>query len=95
MKPFGRNQNKDKDVEKPIKDKDVEKPIITYHAKYIGVLSSNKSFPHEEGAYANIYEDRISVELLKSKFRTMIPYKSMTDIRKVDTGKKSIQEHMP
>jgi hypothetical protein len=79
MKFFGRNKNKDEDV---------EKPIVTYHAKYIGVLSSNKSFPHEEGAYVNIYEDRIGVELLKRKFRTIIPYKSMTDIRSVDTGKK-------
>jgi hypothetical protein len=79
MKLFGRNQNKDKDI---------EKPIITYHAKYVGVLSSNKSFPTEEGAYVNIYEDRIGVELLKRKFRTIIPYKSMTDIRSVDTGKK-------
>ena len=79
MKLFRRDQNKDEDV---------EKPNVTYHAKYIGVLSSNKSFPHEEGAYVNIYEDRIGVELQKRKFRTMIPYKSMTDIRSVDTGKK-------
>ncbi|MGB7678341.1 MAG: hypothetical protein WBL49_05985, partial [Nitrososphaeraceae archaeon] len=79
MKLFRRDQNKDEDV---------EKPNVTYHAKYIGVLSSNKSFPHEEGAYVNIYEDRIGVELLKRKFRTIIPYKSMTDIRSVDTGKK-------
>jgi hypothetical protein len=47
MRFFGRNQNKDKDVEKLIKDKDVKKPIITYYANYIGVLSSNKSFPTE------------------------------------------------
>ena len=67
MKFFGRNQNKDKDVEKPIKDKDVEKPIITYYANYIGVLSSNKSFPTEERANVNIYEDRIGVELQKKK----------------------------
>jgi Short C-terminal domain len=79
MKLFGRNQNKDKDV---------EKPIITYYAKYIGVLSSNKSIRTEERAYVNIYEDRIGVELQKRKFRTIIPYKSMTDIRSVDTGKK-------
>jgi hypothetical protein len=79
LKLFRRDQNKDEDV---------EKPIVTYHAKYIGVLSSNKSFPHEESAYVNIYEDRIGVELQKRKFRTMIPYKSMTDIRSVDTGKK-------
>ena len=45
MKFFGRNQNKNKDEEKPIKVKDAEKPIITYYANYIGVLSSNKSFP--------------------------------------------------
>jgi hypothetical protein len=88
MKVFGRNQNKDKDVEKLIKDKDVAKPIITYYANYIGVLSSNKLFPAEERAYVNIYEDRIGVELQKRKFRTIIPYKSMTDIRSVDTGKK-------
>ena len=63
MKLFGRNQNKDKDV---------EKPIITYYAKYIGVLSSNKSYPLEEGAYVHIYEDRVDVEFLKSKARTII-----------------------
>ena len=88
MKFFGRNQNKDKDVEKPNKEKDTEKPIITYYANYIGVLSSNKSFPTEERANVNIYEDRIGVELQKRKFRTIIPYKSMTDIQSVDTGKK-------
>jgi hypothetical protein len=58
LKLFRRDQNKDEDV---------EKPIVTYHAKYIGVLSSNKLFPHEEGAYVNIYEDRIGVELQKKK----------------------------
>ena len=88
MKFFGRNQNKDKDVEKPNKEKDTEKPIITYYANYIGVLSSNKSFPTEERANVNIYEDRIGVELQKRKFRTIIPYESMTEIRSVDTGKK-------
>ena len=56
MKLFRRNQNKD-----------VEKPIITYYAKYIGVLSSNKSFLIEESTDVHIYEDRIVVELLKKK----------------------------
>ena len=86
MKLFRRNQNKD-----------VEKPIIIYYAKYIGVLSSNKSFRTEERANVNVYEDRIGVELQKRKFRTMIPYKSMTDIRSVDTGKKveTLWKHMP
>lgn len=88
MKLFGRNQNSDEGVEKPVKRSDEEKPIVTCHAKYIGVLSSNKSFPAEDDAYVNIYEDRIGVELLKRKFKTIIPYRSMTDIRKVDTAKK-------
>jgi hypothetical protein len=39
MKLFGRNKNKDKDV---------EKPIVLHYAKYVGVLSSNKSYPVEE-----------------------------------------------
>jgi hypothetical protein len=78
MKLFRRNQNKD-----------VEKPIITYYVKYIGVLSSNKSYPLEEGADVHIYEDRVVVELLKSKFKTTIPYKNMTDIQNVDAGKKA------
>lgn len=67
MKLFGRNQDMDEDVEKPIKDNDVEKPIVTYQAKYIVVLSSNKSFPTEDDAYVYIYEDRVGVELLKSR----------------------------
>ena len=70
MKLFRRNQNKDNDT--------VEKPIVTYYAKYIGVIRSNKSFPVEEGAYVHIYEDRIGVDLLESKFKTTIPYKNMT-----------------
>jgi hypothetical protein len=74
MKLFGRNQS--------MVDLKVEKPIVLYYAKYIGVLSSNKSYPVEEGAYVNVYEDRIVVELLKSKFKTTIPYKNMTDIQK-------------
>jgi hypothetical protein len=77
MKLFRRNQ-----------DKDVEKPIITYYVKYIGVLSSNKSYPLEEGADVHIYEDRVVVELLKNKFKTTIPYKNMTDIQNVDAGNK-------
>ena len=77
MKLFRRNQNKD-----------VEKPIITYYVKYIGVLSSNKSYPLEEGADVHIYEDRVVVELLKGKFKTTIPYKNMTEIQNVDAGKK-------
>jgi hypothetical protein len=72
MKLFGRDQNKG--------NENVEKPIVTHYAKYIGVLSSNKSYPVEEGAYVHFYEDRISVELLKSKVKTEIPYKNMTDI---------------
>jgi hypothetical protein len=51
--------------EKPIKDKELEKPINNYYSNYIGVLSSNKSFPTEDRAYVNIYEDRIGVELQK------------------------------
>jgi Short C-terminal domain len=77
MKLFRRNQNKD-----------VEKPIITYYVKYIGALSSNKSYPLEEGADVHIYEDRVVVELLKSKFKTTIPYKNMIDIQNVNAGNK-------
>jgi Short C-terminal domain len=80
MKIFRRNQHKDK-----VK---VEKPIVTYWPKYIGVLGSNKSLPVEERANVHIYEDRIGVELLKSKFRTVIQYKNMTDIENVDAGNK-------
>ena len=79
LKLFGRNQNKDEDV---------EKPIVLHYAKYIGVLSSNKSYPLEEGAYVRIFEDRIQVDLYKSKFKTEIPYKNMTEIQNVDAGKK-------
>jgi hypothetical protein len=80
MKLFRRNQSMD--------ELNVEKPIVLYYAEYIGVLSSNKSYPVEEGAYVNVYEDRIVVELLKSKFKTTIPYKNMTDTQNVDAGKK-------
>jgi hypothetical protein len=56
MKLFRRNQNKEK-----------EKPIVLHYAKYIGVLSSDKSYPTEEGAYVDFYEDRVVIDLLKSK----------------------------
>lgn len=36
----------------------------------------------------HIYEDRIVVELLKSKFQTAITYKNMTDVENVDAGNK-------
>ena len=78
MKLFGRDQNKE----------NVEKPIVLHYAKYIGVLSSDKSYPLEEGAYVRIFEDRIQVDLYKSKFKTEIPYKNMTEIQNVDAGKK-------
>ena len=78
MKFFGRNQNKE----------NVEKPIVLHYAKYIGVLGSNKSYPTEEGAYVNFYEDRVVIDLLKSKHQTVIPYKNMTEIQNVDAGKK-------
>ena len=71
-----------------IKNKDAEKRIVLHYAKYIGVLSSNKSHPLEEGAYVHFYEDRVVVELLKSKHRTVIPYKNMTEIQNLDAGKK-------
>jgi hypothetical protein len=74
------NQSKD--------DNKVEKPIVTHYAKYIGALSSNKSYPLEEGAYTYFYEDRTIVELLKSKYKTTIPYKNMTEVENVDAGKK-------
>jgi hypothetical protein len=80
MKLFGRNQSMD--------NLNVEKPIVLYYAKYIGVLSSNKSYPVEEGAYVNVYEDRMDVDLPKSKFKTTVPYKNMTDIQNVDAGNK-------
>ena len=80
MKLFGRDQNKDKD--------DVEKSIIYYYAKQIGVLGTNVSSPIEEGAHVHIYEDRIEVELLKDKSRTIILYKNMTDLQNLDAGDK-------
>ena len=80
MKLFGRDKSKDKGNE--------EKPIVFHYAKYIGVLGSNKSLPLEEGAYVHIFEDKIIVELLKSKVRIKIPYESMTDLQHVDAGKK-------
>jgi hypothetical protein len=80
MKLFRRNQNKDNNT--------VEKPNFTYYAKYLGVLSSNKSLPTNEGTYVHIYEDKVVVELLKSKSKTAIPYKNMTDIQNVDAGNK-------
>jgi hypothetical protein len=70
--------NKDKFLKLFGKGKDkepIEKPIVLYYAKYIGVLRSNKFFPTEEGAYVRIYEDRIEIELLKSKFQVAIPIK--------------------
>ena len=79
MKLFGRNKNKDKDV---------EKPIVLHYTKYIGVLSSNKSYPLEEGAYVNFYEDRVDIDLLKRKHQTVIPYKNMIETQNVDAGKK-------
>jgi hypothetical protein len=77
MKLFRRNQNKD-----------VEKPVVTYYAKYLGVLGSNKSLPTNKSTYVHIYEDKVVVELLKSKSKTAIPYKNMTDIQNVDAGNK-------
>jgi hypothetical protein len=69
-------------------NKDAENRIVLYYAKYIGVLSSNKSYPLEEGAYVHFYEDRVVLELLKSKHRTVIPYKNMTEIQNLDAKKK-------
>jgi hypothetical protein len=69
-------------------DEDGEKPIVLYYAKYIGVLSSNKSYPVEEGAYVKFYEDRLVIELLKRKYKTTIPYKNMTKVENIDAGKK-------
>ena len=78
MKLFRGDQNKE----------NIEKPIVTHYAKYIGVLSSNKSYPTEEGAYVKFYEDRIVIDLLKSKHQTVIPYENMTEIQNLDAGKK-------
>jgi hypothetical protein len=78
MKLFRRDQN----------EENVEKPIVTHYAKYIGVLSSNKSYPLEEGAYVKFYEDRVVVDLLKSKHQTVVPYKNITEIQNFDAGKK-------
>ena len=81
LKLFGKGKDE--------KDKEpIEKPIVLYCAKYIGVLGSNKSFPTEEGAYVRINEDRIDIEILKSKFQTAIPYKNMTDVENIDAGNK-------
>jgi hypothetical protein len=57
MKLFRRDQNKE----------NVEKLIVLHYAKYIGVLSSNKSYPTEEGVYVNFYEDRVVIDLLGFK----------------------------
>jgi hypothetical protein len=78
MKLFRRDQDKE----------NVEKPIVIHYAKYTGVLSSNKSYPLEEGAYVKFYEDRVVVDLLKSKHQTVVPYKNMTEVQNVDAGKK-------
>ena len=78
MKLFRRDQNKE----------NVEKPIVTHYAKYIGVLSSNKSYPLEEGAYVKFYEDRVVIDLLKSKHQITVPYKNITEIQNFDAGKK-------
>jgi hypothetical protein len=80
LKLFGRDKNKDKDNE--------EKPIVFYYAKQIGVLGTNISLPIEEDAYVYLYEDRIDVKLLKRESRTVIPYKSMTDLQNMDAGNK-------
>jgi hypothetical protein len=80
MKLFRRDKNKGKE--------NVEKPIVLHYAKYIGLLSSNKSYPLEEGAYVDFYEDRVVINLLKSKHQTVIPYKNMTEIQNVDARKK-------
>jgi hypothetical protein len=54
MKFFGMGKNKE----------NVEKPIVLHYAKYIGVLSSNKSYPLEEGAYVDFYEDRVLLNII-------------------------------
>ena len=56
MKLFRRDQNKE----------NVERLIVIHYAKYIGVLSSNKSYPLEEGAYVKFYEDRVVIDLLNT-----------------------------
>jgi hypothetical protein len=81
MKLFGKDKNKDKDG-------DEEKPIVFYYAKYVGVLGSDKSLPVDEGSYVYLFEDKIVVELLKSKIRITIPYRNMTDLQNVDAGNK-------
>lgn len=81
MKLFRKDKNKDKDG-------DEEKPIIFYYAKYVGVLGSDKSRPVDEGSYVYLFEDKIVVELLKSKIRITIPYRNMTDLQNVDAGNK-------
>ena len=80
MKLFVRDKNKDKDNE--------VKPIIRYYAEYIGVLGSNKSLLVDEDSYVSIFEDRLYIELLKSKVKIIIPYVSMTDIQHVDAERK-------
>ena len=51
-------------------------------------MGSNKSLPTNEGTYLHIYEDKVVIELLKSKSKTTIPFKNMTDIQNVDAGNK-------
>jgi hypothetical protein len=86
LKLFGRDKSKDNDNEE--EDNEEEKPIVFYYAKYIGVLGTNKSLPVDEDSYVYIFEDRIDIELLKSKTRVTIPYRSMTDLQNVDAGNK-------
>ena len=40
------------------------------------------------GAYVKFYEDRVVIDLLKSKHQTVIPYKNITEIQNFDAGKK-------
>jgi uncharacterized protein YueI len=66
----------------------VEKPIVIHYAKYLGLLSSKKLYPLEEDAYVKFYQDRVVIDLLKSKHQTVIPYKNMADMQNIDAGKK-------
>jgi hypothetical protein len=91
LKLFGRDKSKDNDNEEEDneeEDNEEEKPIVFYYAKQIGVLGTNVSLPIEEDVYVYLYEERIIVELLKRESRTVIPYRSITDLQNVDAGDK-------
>ena len=52
MKLFRRDQNKE----------NVEKPNVLHYLNTTGLLSSNKSYPLNQGGYVDFYEDGVEFE---------------------------------